>query len=166
MNIDIIKRFAAFVALCLVQALVLNHIHLFACATPLLYVYFVTSFNRNYPKWAVLLWCFTLGLCIDIFSNTPGVASGAMTLLAVLQPYVLNMFIQTDSPDDLYPSIRTLGVTRYVYYTLLSVLVYCIAFFSLEAFSFFNWLQWLLNIAGSTVLTVLLIVVVDNIRKR
>lgn len=166
MNIDIIKRFAAFVALCLVQALVLNHIHLLACATPLLYVYFVTSFNRNYPKWAVLLWCFALGLCIDIFSNTPGVASGAMTLLAVLQPYLLNMFIQTDSPDDLFPSIRTLGVARYVYYTILCVLIYCIAFFSLEAFSFFNWLQWLLNIAGSTVLTVLLIVVVDNIRKR
>ena len=36
MEFDIIKRVALFVVLCVVQALVLNHIHLFGCATPLL----------------------------------------------------------------------------------------------------------------------------------
>ena len=40
MAIDLIKRITLFVSLCLVQALVLNQIHLFDCATPLLYVYF------------------------------------------------------------------------------------------------------------------------------
>ena len=97
MNAGFFKRLGAFVLLCIVQILVLNNIHLFGCATPLLYVMFVLSFNRNYPRWAILLWCFTLGLVIDISSNTPGLAAGTMTLLGLLQPYILIQFIPRDS---------------------------------------------------------------------
>lgn len=38
MSIDLVKRLATFVVLVLVQGLVFNHIHLFNCATPLLYI--------------------------------------------------------------------------------------------------------------------------------
>ena len=68
MAIDSLKRLLYFVLLCLTQVLVLNRIHLFGYATPLLYVYFVLLFPRNYPKWALLLWCFALGLVNDTFS--------------------------------------------------------------------------------------------------
>ena len=87
MNLGLIKGIVAFVVLLLVQALVLNRIHLFNCATPLLYVYVAMLFRRNFPRWAILVSCFTMGLCVDIFSNTPGVAAGAMTLIGLLQPY-------------------------------------------------------------------------------
>ena len=62
MSIDFLKRVALFVAFVLAQALVLGRIHLFHCATPLLYVYFITLFPRNYPKWGVLTWAFVMGL--------------------------------------------------------------------------------------------------------
>ena len=52
-------------ALVLAQALVFNYIHLFGYATVLLYVYFVVMFPRNYPRWAILLWSFFLGLSAD-----------------------------------------------------------------------------------------------------
>ena len=74
MTTDVINRIVGFVVLCLVQALVLNHIHIFGFATPLLYVYMVLQFRRNYPKWGILLWSFLLGMVIDTFSNTPGVS--------------------------------------------------------------------------------------------
>ena len=54
MSIDLVKRLATFVVLVLVQGLVFNHIHLFNCATPLLYIIMVLHFRRNHPKWAVL----------------------------------------------------------------------------------------------------------------
>lgn len=60
MTIDLLKRTGWFLVFVLAQALVLGRIHLFNCATPLLYVYFVTSFPRNYPKWGTLLWSFML----------------------------------------------------------------------------------------------------------
>ncbi len=164
MAADIFKKTILLIAFCLVQVLVCNQIHLFDYATPLMYVYFVILFQRNYPKWSILLWCFSLGLLIDVFSNMPGVAAGAMTLLAFLQPYILQPFIPRDSVDDLSPSFSTLGYLKFSSYTLICVIIYCLAFFSLEAFSFFNWQQWLYNIGGSALLTFLLILIIENVR--
>ena len=62
MSIEIVKRWGVFFILLLVQGLVCNHIHLFHCATPLLYIMFVLHFRRNTPRWQVLLWSFALGL--------------------------------------------------------------------------------------------------------
>ncbi len=84
----IINRVIMFVVLLLVQVLILNRVWLFNVATPLLYVYFVVSFPRNSAKGEVLAWSFALGLMVDLFSNTPGMASGTMTLVALLQPYL------------------------------------------------------------------------------
>ncbi len=45
-----VRRFVLFVVLLLVQGLVLNHIHLFDCATPLIYIILVLHFRRNQSK--------------------------------------------------------------------------------------------------------------------
>ena len=166
MNAEFFRRLLLYAVLVLAQALVLNHIHLFGYATPLLYVYFVISFSRNYPKWGILLWSFLLGLNVDAFSNTPGVAASAMTLIGLLQPYVLELFMQRDSEDDFQPSINSMGAGKYIYFTLLLTFIYCIVFFTVEMFNFFNWLQWILNILTSTLLSLLFIVVIDSLRKR
>ncbi|MFC2474293.1 MAG: rod shape-determining protein MreD [Prevotella sp.] len=166
MNAEFFRRLLLYAVLVLAQALVLNHIHLFGYATPLLYVYFVVSFPRNYPKWGILLWSFLLGLNVDAFSNTPGVAASAMTLIGLLQPYVLELFMQRDSEDDFQPSINSMGAGKYIYFTLLLTFIYCIVFFTVEMFIFFNWLQWILNILTSTLLSLLFIVVIDSLRKR
>lgn len=166
MKIEVIRHFFTFIILCIVQVLVLNHIELFGCATPFLYVYFIMLFRRGFPRWAVLLWSFFLGIFIDMFSNTPGVAASSATFIGLLQPYLLNLFAPRDSSDDMMPTMKSLGVARYVYYTIICVFIFNLLFFTVEMFSFFNWLQWALNICGSTVLTVVLILVIENIRKR
>ena len=166
MKIEIFKIFATFIVLCLAQTLVLNHIHLFGCATPLLYIYFILLFRRNYSRWAVILWSFLTGLCIDIFTNTPGVATSATTILGLLQPYLLNLFIPRDSSEDLIPSIKSLGFLKYLYYSSICITLYTILFFTIETFNFFNWIQWLKNIAGSTAITLLLIIALENTQKK
>lgn len=165
MNISFIKGIFAFILLLLVQVLVLNNIHLFDCATPLLYVYMALLFQRGYPKWAILLLCFLMGLSVDIFSNTPGVSSASMTFIGLLQPYVLHLFVGRDSPDNLMPSMESLGTSKFVFYTIILVFIYCLTFFTLEAFSFFNLLLWAECVVGSTLLTVILILVIENLRR-
>ena len=165
MSIDIIKHLFIFIILVLAQVLVLNHIQLFGCAIPLLYVYFVLRISRYTPKWASLLWGFALGLCIDIFANTPGLAAASLTFLALIQPYMLNAFIAHDNQDDVKPSFRSLGPSKYISYTTICVFAFSLVFFTLESFNFFNWLQWLSNIIGSTIITVLMILVVENVRR-
>ena len=166
MNTEILKRLLAFVLLCLVQALILNRIRLLGFATPLLAVYFVITFHRGYPKWAILIWSFLLGLCLDSFSNTPGVAAASMTFVALLQPYLLEPFVPRDSPDDLKVSARSLGWGKFASLSFFLVVIYVLVFFSLEAFTFYNWQQWLMCIGGSIVLTYLFILVIENLRNK
>lgn len=166
MSIDILKQVAFFFILCIAQVLVLNHIHLFNCATPLLYVYMVLVFPLNYPKWALLLWSFALGLTVDTFSNTPGMAAASLTFIAAVQPYYMRLFIPHDAPEDLRPSFLSLGVTKFVFYIITLVLLHCLLFFTLEAFNFFNWAQWLWSILGSTAITAVLVLTIESVRRK
>ena len=166
MNLNIIRNIVFFIILLVVQVLVLNHIRLFGCATPLLYAYFVLPMQRGQARWATLVWCFALGLVVDMFSNTPGVAAASMTLVGLVQPYLLELFAPRDSADDLTPSFYTLGVSKFISYTIILVFICCLTFFTLEAFNLYNWMQWTFGILGSTALTVTLILVIENVIKR
>ena len=157
MSADFLKRLGWFALFFLAQVIVLGRIHLFHYATPLFYVYFVAMFPRNYPKWSVLLWSFLLGLIIDIFSNTPGLAASVMTILAAIQPYYLELYVPRDSADNLQPSMKTLGPVKYAYYVVPMVLLYCLLFYCLEMFTFFNAFYWLMCVVGSSLLTIVLI---------
>ena len=79
-----IERLVMFVVLLLVQVLVLNHIHLYQVAMPLPYIFFVITFQQNTPRWLMLTSSFLLGLLLDIFTNTPGLAAGSLTLMAMV----------------------------------------------------------------------------------
>jgi len=114
-------------------------------------------FPRNYPKWAVLLWSFMLGFLIDIFFNTPGLAAGSLTLIAAIQPYYLELFVSRDSADDIELSVSSVGPMKYSVYIVVLVFLYCLVFYSLEMFSFFNLLQWAMCVVGSTLITLVLI---------
>lgn len=165
MAIDTLRRAIHFVVLCLAQALVFNHVHLFGYAMALLYVYFVVIFPRNYPRWAILLWSFALGLSVDIFANTPGMAAASLTLVGFLQPYLLELFLPRDAVDNIKSSVASLGFTKFL--TLASILVFvqCLVFFTIESFSFFNWQEWALTVVGSTILTLVLLLTVESIRR-
>lgn len=164
--LDILKQVGFFALLVLAQALVLGRIHLFGYATPLLYVYMALVFPLNYPKWATLLWCFAIGLATDTFTNTPGVASASMTLIGALQPYYAQLFVPRDSPENLRPSFRTFGATKFSFFVSTLTLLYCIIFFSIEMFNFWFWTQWLWCVLGSSVVTVVLILTIESVRRQ
>ena len=165
MVIDTLRRALHFVVLCLVQALVFNHVHLFGYATVLLYVYFVVIFPRNYPRWAILLWSFALGLCVDMFTNTPGMAAASLTLVGFLQPYLLELFLPRDAAENIRSSAATLGFTKFLMLASILVFVHCLVFFTIESFGFFNWQEWALTIVSTSVLTLVLLITIETIRK-
>ena len=165
MNIDFIHRIGLMVFFILVQVLILNHIHLFNVATPLVYVYFILLFPRNQQRWVSILLAFFLGLILDSFSNTPGETAFALTLTAFLQPYLLGLYLERDNSDNFTPSMAKMGFMKYATYVLLLTFIFCFTLFTLEAFSFFNWAQWLLCILGSWGVTSLIIIAIDSVRK-
>ena len=166
MNMYLLSQFLWFVVMLVVQALLLNNIHLFGCSTPLLYVYVILMARRDFPRWGLLLFGFLLGLGVDMFSNTPGVGACSMTLLAFVQPMLMKLFLPRDSADDFQPGIPSLGLMKFVYFSFISLFLYSLVFFTLEMFNFFNWTLWALSVGGSTLLTLLLVIVIDNFRNK
>ena len=162
----LVNRLVMFVVLLVVQVLVLNHVWLLNVATPLLYVYFAITFPRNTEKGEVLGWCFFLGLLIDIFSNTPGLAAGTLTLIGMTQTYLVEFFIPRDSVENLEVSAATLGWGKFSMLSGILTLIYCLLFFILEAFNFFDWQLWILRAVFSTVLTLLLMLAIESVRSR
>lgn len=153
------------IAFTLLQALLLGHIHIMGVATPLLYTYLALLFPKTYPKWAQLLLCFAMGLSVDMFANTPGLAAASMTLIGFIQPYILNLYLSEENNPDLMPGFNTLGTVKFTTYAFILVTIYCIVFFSLEAFSSIRWTDWLLSMAGSLVLTLTFIFTIDSVRR-
>ena len=155
-----------FVVLLVVQVLVLNHVWLLNVATPLLYVYFAITFPRNSEKGEVLVWCFLLGLLIDIFSNTPGLAASALTLIGMIQVYLVELFIPRDAAENIEVSAATLGWGKFTTLSGILTLIYCLLFFLLEAFNFFDWQMWLLRTLCSAALSLVMMLAIESIRSK
>lgn len=162
---DVLKRLLLIFLFAMAHVLVLHRIHVFHFATPLLYVYFVLLFPRNYPRWSMLLWCFLMGLVIDMFSNTPGVASASMTLAGVLQPVFLALFLPRDAEENMPVSAAMLGIGKYIVLVLALTFIFCLVYFTLESFSFFDWAYWIESVFGTTLLTSSLILAFEGFRK-
>ena len=165
MSLDTFKRLILFVVLCLAQAVVFSRIHLFHFATPLVYVYFTLILPRHTPRWAALLWSFALGLSVDMFSDTPGVAAASMTILGMVQPKLLELFLPRNADDNIRSSAKTLTWPKFASLALLLVGIYCIVFFTIETFTFADFSGWVGSVLGSTVLTLMVIFAFEMLRK-
>ena len=62
-------------------------------------------------------------------------------------------------------AVATMGFGKFATFAFTLVFAYCVVFFTLEAFTFFNWVEWVLNIIGSTALTLALVLTLETIRK-
>lgn len=161
-----LQRIKWFIILLLLQVLVLNHIHIYQYATPLLYIYFVLKLNSQIDRKALLGWSFALGLCVDIFSNTPGLNAASVTFLALMRPHLLFAQTQRDPTENFEPGIGVMGFTSFFRYALISTLLFAIVLNVLDAFSFFNIKILLIKIGTDTLVTLICILCVDAVRRK
>ncbi len=168
MSYDSIKRLGRMLLLVVVQLLILDNIHLFGYATPLLIGYMLICFRRSSSRISLLLWGCLTGFIFDIFSNTMGMGMAGMTLLGFVQPIVLDKFMPKDETDKFRPTLKTMGLVNYLIYAFSSFLILHFTFYFLEAFSLADfWLTVAGIIVGSIISTCLavLIELIANERK-
>jgi len=159
-----LSRIISFLVLALVQVFILNKIHLFGYATPLLYIYFVLTLGQDVTRNKLMLWAFVLGLVIDVFSNTFGIHAAASTLLAFLRPVLIRLFFIRDEGEPFVPGIRAMGGGAFARYALLGTLVHHTVVFCLEYFSFAYLLPLAISIGSSTLLTMLFVMAIEHIK--
>lgn len=163
MRRDTYIRFGRMVLLLVVQLLILNHLHLFGYATPLIIGYMIICCETGLSRMALLWWGFGIGMLYDIFSNTMGMAAASCTLLAMVKPSILKMFMPRDFVGSFKPTIQNMGLSRYIWYSLSCMGLLHFTFYFLEAFSLEDLLLTIGAMFGGTVLATLISVCVEYI---
>lgn len=165
MNYKYIIRLVRMVVVLVVQVLVLNHIHILGYVTPLLLGYMILPFHRGAGRVGLLLWGFVTGLIFDVFSNTAGMASASCTLLAMMQPSLLNLFTPRDAAEDFSPNIKTIGFWKYILYSFMGMAILHIIFYALDSFTLQNWQLTLEAICIGSVTATILCVMAELLSK-
>lgn len=157
------RNLVRFFTLVLMQALMLNHIHLFGMDIfPMLYLMFVIQLPFETPRGLGLLLSFLMGLAVDLFSLTYGVHAAAATFAAFMRPAVL----QLNAPRDGYepgslPRVRFYGVLWFVRYSTMLIIPHHLVYFILERFGFDHFGNTLLVVGGSSLFTLVLLLMVQ-----
>lgn len=162
MNKDILKFTLLFLLMLMVQVLICNHIAIFNIAVPIVFIYFIIRLPISMGSGWLFTLSFLLGLCIDIFSDTPGVNSLSCTLLAALKRPIYYAYVpRDDKTQDLIPSLSSLGVGTYCKFLVSMIGIYCLLVFSIEYFNLADVKEIVILSASSCLLTFIILLAID-----
>ena len=163
MTKTVIQFIVLFVALVLLQ-LVCNKIVLWGIAMPVVFIYLIMRLPVNLHDGWVLTIAFFTGLLLDIFNNTPGMNALACTIMAAVRRPVFNLFVSRENDMNIpIPSVDSMGVGDYFKYMATLVTVYCTLIFLIQAFSLNDFVLTLMRIAGSSILSIIIIFGLDTL---
>ncbi|WP_243346296.1 rod shape-determining protein MreD [Parabacteroides sp. FAFU027] len=160
----ILRYTFSFLALILVQVMILNNFQILGLATAYLYIYFIITLPANTKRSLVYTLGFIMGLLVDIFCNTPGMHTLAVLFTAALRQPVLVLYFNREELESSIPNARYLGMWRFIRYAVTLVIIHHVFLFLIEAFALFNPIMMLEKIGACTLFTTLLIFVVENIK--
>lgn len=161
---QILKRMAWALLLLLVQVLVLDQVHPWGYGAPLLCPLIVITLPMGTSRSAALLWGFGVGFVADIFAGTAGISSAALTLIAFLQPPLLELMAPRDSEEELRPSFSAMGRWNYLRFIAILLLIHHVVYFALEGFSYFFLKDIAISMGVSYAASLLLIILVEHVR--
>lgn len=161
-----LQNILRFIFLILLQVFVLDNIQFMGYINPMIYVLFILSLPVRFPKWALLILAFIMGLIIDVFSNTAGMHSFALVFAAFLRTPVINIFTSIDEGSNPTPSFHTFGVSAYVKYVVILVLIHHFILFFIESFSFLHLTLLIPKIIISSTVTILLILGLQSFKSK
>ena len=164
MIIAILRRMAWALVLLALQVFVLDQIHPWGWGAPLLCPLIVITLPMGTSRSEALLWGFGLGFVADIFAGTAGIGSAALTLIALLQPPLLEFTAPRDSEEEFSPSFSTMGRWNYLRFMALLFLAHHIVYFALEGFSCFHIADIAISMGVSYAASLLIAIVVETVR--
>jgi len=153
------RNIIRFAILVMLQILVLNNIQISGYIIPYIYILFILLLPFETPGWLLLLAGFTLGLSVDMFTNTMGMHTAATVFMAFLRPYVLQVIAPRDGYETgTFPRIYYFGFEWFLKYTLILVFSHHFILFYTEVFRFSEFFSTLLRVLASSLLSVILII--------
>ena len=130
-----------FLGLWAIQVLVLKRIGLgwesFPYLHVILYPLFIILLPLRTPKPAVLLLAFLLGICVDIFYDSPGIHASALVFTGFIRSFVLSRLEPRGGYNvNFSPTKQRMGLPWFLRYASILLAAHMIFYFSVEAFTF------------------------------
>lgn len=163
---SLLRNIIRLILFILLQVFVLNEVPpLHQYITPYIYFLFILWLPFNISRSSLLLVSFITGIFLDFFTKTPGLHAAACVLMGYIRPFLINLLVPQQGVEFNYrePSVTSLGFTQYATYVSLLTLFHHGWLFTIEAFQFGNILYLLLKTLGSTIISLLLIAVIEII---
>ena len=152
-----------FVALIVLQVLMLNYVYLGGYVVPFIYILAIMMLPTRVGNIPLLLIAFVSGSggLIDLFCNIPGFHAFSCTMMAFFRILFGNKMLTRDDPTEVVdtPSVHSVPFEVFAVYVLLLALVYSVTYGLLETFSLGNFgmtaISMVVNAAVTWVLVML-----------
>lgn len=167
MTKDLFKYFGLAIILYLFQFLVLSNINLMGYANSYVYILILLLLPYNTPRWSLLLIGFAVGFVADYFSNSLGLHTSAMLVLAYMRPLILKRWSFRSNQDERgAPEMINTSMEWFLVYVIVAVFIHHTFMFFLEAFTLGHFALTLLRVLLSTILSSIFIFIIEVIRTR
>lgn len=164
MSKSIISYILLFIVLVAAQAVIFNNLVLFNSAVALVFLFMLVEMPVSVSVNAMMIVGFLLGLSVDIFQDTPGLNAMACTIMSFIRKPIFHLYVPRDEDlSDRRLSIKTLGLAVYLKYMLTFVVLYCAIYFSLEAFSYFDFQRLAMRVLFSSLFTFVVLYAIDSL---
>jgi rod shape-determining protein MreD len=161
---DLLKNIIRLALFILIQVYLLNRIpHLHRFIVPYLYYLFLLWLPFTTPRLTLLVIGFFTGLILDYFKMTPGLHTAACLLIAYIRPFIINLLISKETYELTYhePSPKGMGWGPYMVYAFILTLLHHTYLVMLEWLQFGSFLDFMIKVAATTAISMLLILTVE-----
>lgn len=165
MNNIIFLNSIRFIALILVQALILNNINFLGYINPYIYILFILLYPIKNNRMLFIFLSFLLGLVLDMFLDSGGVHAAASVTIAYIRPLFLKFSFGASYDHQTVKFTNTEIGQRLTYITLL-VIIHHIILFSLEIFNVSQIILILKKTLFSSIFTIILCVMLTTLFSR
>lgn len=156
-----VRFIIAFVALVLLQVLVLNGILFSGYLNPYIYIALILYMPASSSRVVQLLVAFALGWCIDIFENVGGVHTAATLLLAYSRPLLIKLFTRKQDWEIEDLRIGELPIGTLIGYLLTGIFLHHLVLFALETFRFAEFGILILRALSSSLFTFIFVMIIQ-----
>jgi len=148
------------------QIIFMRNLVLFNYAFCFIYIAGILLLPADTNRMYLLLIGFATGFTVDVFSNTFGMHAAATVLIAYLRPFLIQYQMDAKGSERAEIGIRSQGFGSFLGYIFPLILLHHTVLFLMEINSFDMILFTLLRVAASSLLTAILIVILELFSKR
>lgn len=156
--------------LLMAQILIFSNINFSSFVNPYVFPLFILLLPFGTPRWLLIIIGFGSGLLLDLFLGSIGMHASACLLIAYLRPALINIITPKGTEFEISPNVYAQGISWFVVYLGISMLLYLGFYFLVEAATFLNLflllIKTLLSVFVSVIFMLIFLFLFSDKKKR